>query len=62
MYHKLFYFGVFSFLFYYILKTNNICIFIAFVVPRLFKEKRGDMVFGFLWCVMRGSEFVVGTL
>ena len=26
------------------------------------KEKWGNMVFGFPWCVMRGSEFVVGTL
>ena len=32
------------------------------IFPRLFEEKQGDMVFGFPWCVMRGSEFVVGTL
>ena len=31
-------------------------------VPRLFEDKRGDMVFIFPWGVMRGSEFVVGTL
>ena len=28
-------------------------------VPRLFEEKRGDMVFGFQWCVMRGAWFRV---
>ena len=26
------------------------------------KEKRGDMVFGFPWCVMRGSEFLWAQL
>ena len=35
---------------------------ISFIVPRLFEEKRSDIVFGFPWCVMRGSGFVVGTL
>ena len=33
-----------------------------FIVPRLFEEKRRDTVFGFPWCVVRGSEFIVGTL
>ena len=32
------------------------------IVPRLFEEKRRDTVFGFPWCVVRGSEFLVGTL
>ena len=38
-------------------------------VSRLFEEKRGDMVFGFpcgvvryAWSMVRGSEFVIGTL
>ena len=31
-------------------------------VPRLFEEKRRDMVSRGAWCVMRGSEFIVGTL
>ena len=30
--------------------------------PCFFEEKRGDMVFGFPWCMVCGSEFVVGTL
>ena len=34
----------------------------AIVVPRLFEEKRRDTVFGFLWGVVRGSEFLVGIL
>ena len=34
----------------------------CFIVPSLFKEKRGDIVFGFPWFVVRGSEFIVGTL
>ena len=40
-----------------------------FVVPRLFEEKWRDTVFGFpwgvacgAWRVVRGSEFLVGTL
>ena len=28
-------------------------------VPRRFEEKRGDIVFGFPWCVMRGAWFHV---
>ena len=32
------------------------------IVPRLFDEKRRDTVFGFTWRVVRGSEFLVGTL
>ena len=39
------------------------------IVPRLFEEKRRDTVSGFPWCVVRGawrvvrgSEFLVGTL
>ena len=32
------------------------------VVPRLFEEKWRDTVFGFPWGVVRGSEFLVGTL
>ena len=40
----------------------NLSAFRTFVVPRLFEEKRGDIVFGFPWCVVRGSEFIVGTL
>ena len=31
-----------------------------FIVLRLFEEKRRDTVFGFPWCVVRGSEFLVG--
>ena len=34
----------------------------CFFVSRLFEEKRGDIVFGFLWCVVHSSEFIVGTL
>ena len=30
--------------------------------PCFFEEKRGDMVFGFPWCMVCGSKFVVGTL
>ena len=30
-----------------------------FFVPGLFEEKRGDIVFGFLWFVVRGSEFII---
>ena len=33
-----------------------------FFVPCLFEEKRGDIMFGFPWCVVRGSEFIVGIL
>ena len=40
-----------------------------FIVPRLFEEKWRDTVFGFpwgvvrgAWRVVRGSEFLVGTL
>ena len=40
-----------------------------FIVPGLFEEKWRDTVFGFpwgvargAWCVVRGSEFLVGTL
>ena len=33
-----------------------------FFVPRLFEEKRRDTVFGFPWGVVRGAEFLVGTL
>ena len=33
-----------------------------FFVPRLFEEKWRDTVFGFPWGVVRGSEFLVGTL
>ena len=29
------------------------------VVPHLFEEKRGDIVFGFPWCVIRGAWFRV---
>ena len=29
------------------------------IVLRLFEEKRGDMVFGFPWCVMLGMWFQV---
>ena len=32
------------------------------IVPLLFEEKRRDTVFGFPWGVVRGSEFLVGTL
>ena len=31
-------------------------------VPSLFEEKRRDTVFGFPWGVVRGAEFLVGTL
>ena len=34
----------------------------TFFVPRLFEEKWRDTVFGFPWGVVRGSEFLVGTL
>ena len=33
-----------------------------FIVPRLFEENGRDTVFGFPWGVVRGSEFLVGTL
>ena len=36
--------------------------FFFFFVPRLFEEKWRDTVFGFPWGVVRGSEFLVGTL
>ena len=43
--------------------------FSSFFVPHLFEEKWRDTVFGFpwgvvrgAWCVVRGSEFLVGTL
>ena len=32
------------------------------IAPRLFEEKRGDIVFGFPWCVARGAWFRVDTL
>ena len=42
---------------------------LEFFVPRLFEEKWRDTVFGFpwgvargAWRVVRGSEFLVGTL
>ena len=41
----------------------------SLIVPRLFEEKWRDTVFDFPWCVVRGawrvvrgSEFLVGTL
>ena len=33
-----------------------------YIVPRLFEEKQGNIVVGFAWFVVRGSEFIVGTL
>ena len=36
--------------------------FFFFFVPRLFEEKRRDTVFGFPRGVVRGPEFLVGTL
>ena len=36
--------------------------FLVFIVPRLFEEMWRDTVFGFPWGVVRGSEFLVGTL
>ena len=44
------------------LSKNLIELGYIFFVPRLFKEKRRDTVFGFPWCVARGSDFLVGTL
>ena len=38
------------------------CGLFSFIVPRLFEEKRGDIVFGFPWCVVRGSWCVVPSL
>ena len=35
------------------------CILDAFIVSRLFEEKRRDVVFGFRWCVVRGAWCVV---
>ena len=42
---------------------------LSLIVPRLFEEKWRDTVFGFpwgavrgAWRVVRGSEFLVGTL
>ena len=44
-------------------KIDSIYLFInLFIVPCLFEEKRRDIVFGFPWGVVRGSEFLVGTL
>ena len=47
------------------LQVENLAIVSPFVivfVPRLFEEKRRDTVFGFLWGVVHGSEFLIGTL
>ena len=50
-------------------KNHDTTLLIFFFVPRLFEEKWRDTVFGFpwgvvrgAWCVVRGSEFLVGTL
>ena len=42
--------------------TPGLMILDHLIVPRLFEEKWRDTVIGFPWGVVRGSEFLVGTL
>ena len=42
--------------------SNNTSYAWGIIVPRVFEEKLGDIVFGFPWCVVRGSWCVVPSL